>query len=413
MNKRVDSRLIGTGAFGRNGWNARARRQTVCLLALSLAVLAALAAGSGPALAVVPVFGTTPAATTTTINQSNGPQRDPHVSGPLVSYTDQAPFPSRVHVFDLGTGLDTTIPGTSVEHDFLSDVSGTNVVFTRIFTARSAIMRYSTASGTVSELDAQAASDRTGAAIGGGTVAWMDMAVAGTSSTSEIVAYDLVGGTSTRLTSDTFWDANVAVSPDGEVIVWTKCSGSGGASGCDVYKALRSGSAWTVSGLPLPSEELLPDTDGSIVVYESSRAGESDVYWQPVAGGTEQQLTLAGWQRNSNVSNGLVTFEHQDPAAPTLNWDLALYDVATNVLYRLTETPADEFLSDVDYDPATRRVRVVYTRTNNSTGDDVYALTFTLPARASYAFSGFFSPVDNLPTVNLVSAGRAVRSSSR
>ena len=370
--------------------------------------MAAALVATVPASALVPVAGTTPAATTTTVNQSNGPQRDPHVSGSLASYTDQAPFPSRIHVFDLGTGIDTTIAGTSSEHDFLSDVSESNVVFTRIFSARSAIMRYDTASGTLSELDPQPASDRTGAAVGGGTVAWLEMGFAGTSGQPEIVAHDLVAGTSTRLTNDSAYDSDGAVSPGGGVIVWTKCTGSGGLSDCDVYKAVRSGSAWITSGIPLAGEEALPDTDGSIVVYGSSRAGELDIFWQPVAGGAEQQLTLAGRQQNANVSNGLVSFEHEDPTAPILNWDLALYEVAANTLYRLSTTSENEYLNDVDYDPTTGRVRVVFTRTNNGTGDDVYALTFTLPASPSYTFTGFFSPVDNLPTVNLVGAGRAI-----
>lgn len=378
-------------------------------LTRALALGLSLLLGSpGLVQAVTPTMGTTPAITTTTINQSNGPQRDPHVSGSLVSYTDFAPVNSRIHVFDLATGVDTAIPGTSSDVDFLSDVNGSNVVFTRIFATKSAIMRYSTAAGIVSELDPQPTSDRTGAAIGGGTVAWMDQAAVGASGIPEIVAHDLAGGGSTRLTNDALYDLDTAVSPGGSVIVWTKCAGSGGTSGCDVYKAVRSGSAWTVTGLPIPSEETLPDTDGSIVVYDSSRAGEQDIYWQPVAGGSEQQLTLAGPQRNANVSSGLVTFELQDPAASQLNWDIALYEVATNTLYRVTNTLSDEYLNDVDYDHATRSVRVAYTRPNSGTGEDIYALTFTLPGGLQYAFTGFFSPVDNLPTVNLVSAGRAV-----
>lgn len=378
-------------------------------LALLAAAIVIMAGVAGDALAVVPEMGTTPTGTTTVINQSNGPQRDPHVSGSLVSYTDQAPFPSRIRVFDLGTGVDMTIPGTSGEHDFLSDVSGTSVVFTRIFSARSAIMHYDTASGTPSELDQQPASDRTGAAIGGGTVAWMDLGFAGTSGQPEIAAHDLASGMSTRITNDALYDFDTAVSPGGDVIVWTKCTSSA-PQGCDVYRALRSGSSWTVSGIPLPGEEAHPDTDGSIVVYDSIRAGEQSIYWQPVAGGSEEQLTLAGMQRNPNVSNGLISFEHQEPvAAPAFpNWDIALYEVATNTLYRLTTTPEDEYLNDVDFDPVSRQVRVVFTRTNNSTGDDVYAVTFTLPSSPSYTFTGFFSPVNNLPTVNSVNAGRAI-----
>lgn len=123
-------------------------------LTRALALGLSLLLGSpGLVQAVTPTMGTTPAITTTTINQSNGPQRDPHVSGSLVSYTDFAPVNSLIHVFDLATGVDTAIPGTSSDVDFLSDVNGSNVVFTRIFATKSAIMRYSTAAGTVSELD--------------------------------------------------------------------------------------------------------------------------------------------------------------------------------------------------------------------------------------------------------------------
>jgi hypothetical protein len=204
------------------------RRLSSRRLALLAAAVSVMVAVAGEALAIVPITGTTPAGATTVVNQSNGPQRDPHVSGSLVSYTDQAPFPSRIQVFDLGTNTDTTIPGISGEHDFLSDVSGTNVVFTRIFSARSAIMRYDAANGTSSELDPQPASDRTGAAIGGQTVAWMDLAFAGTSGQPEIVAFDLGGGGSTRLTNDAVLDTEPAVSPGGDVIVWTRCTDSGG-----------------------------------------------------------------------------------------------------------------------------------------------------------------------------------------
>lgn len=269
-------------------------------------------------------------------------------------------------------------------------------------------MRYDTTGGTVSELDPHPASDRIGGTIGGATVAWMDMAFAGTSGQPEIVAHDLAGGSSTRLTSDAAYDSDAAVSPGGDVIVWTKCIGSGGTSGCDIYKAVRSGSAWTATGLPLLGEEAQPDTDGTIVAYGSDRSGELDIYWQLVSGGSEEQVTLAGRQRNPNVSSGLIAFEHEDPSSSILNWDITLYDVATNTLYKLTNTTQNEYLNDIDFDPVTREVRVVFTRTNNGTGDDIYAHTFTLPASPSHTFNGFFSPVNNLPTVNAVNAGRAI-----
>jgi hypothetical protein len=63
------------------------RRLTSHRLVLLAVVVGVMAAGTGEALAVVPAMGTAPAGTTTVINQSNGPQRDPHVSGSLSSET--------------------------------------------------------------------------------------------------------------------------------------------------------------------------------------------------------------------------------------------------------------------------------------------------------------------------------------
>jgi hypothetical protein len=76
-----------------------------------------------------------------------------------------------------------------------------------------------------------------------------------------------------------------------------------------------------------------------------------------------------------------------------------LYDVATNTLYQLPSTSTtDEYLNDVDYDPATRSVRAVFTRTNNGTGDDIYAFTFTLPT-ADADGDGIPDASDNCPAV--------------
>jgi hypothetical protein len=81
------------------------------------------------------------------------------------------------------------------------------------------------------------------------------------------------------------------------------------------------------------------------------------LHWQPVGGGSEKVLNLAGAQRNPSVSAGIIAFESiavGDTAA-----DLFVYDVASNRLFRVTSTPFDESLNDVFVLPDSR-VRVAW-----------------------------------------------------
>ena len=71
-----------------------------------------------------------------------------------------------------------------------------------------------------------------------------------------------------------------------------------------------------------------PGTDGSIIAYSSTRAGETDIFYEPVAGGNEQRLALAGLDRNPNVSDGLISFERQASAGASR--DVYLYDTVAD-----------------------------------------------------------------------------------
>jgi Tol biopolymer transport system component len=364
-----------------------------------LGASALVAAATG--LAIVP--GTLPTTTQRTIDNGAGNQTDPHVSGDLAAYTSDVAGTTQTQIryFDFATGTATGIANDG-NVDFLSDVSGTSIVFTRIGSGTQRIMLFDTATGgSPAELDPVAGSQRRGAAIGGGAVGWIDV----TSSTvGEVVVHDLSTSTSQQLTSNTLIDRRVAVSPDGNVLVWEQCTT---ASSCNVAQAVRSGAAWTVgtTASATTADATGPDTNGSIVVYAADRAtsvGGSDVYWKSVAGGTEQQLELDGRQRSPNVSGNLIAFE--SIASGQTNADVLVYEVSTNMLYQLTTTPTlSEALNDVSVTGST--VRVVWAVFEGSE-ENVYGLTFQLPA--SYTFTGFLSPVDNLPTLNLVKGGRAI-----
>ena len=209
--------------------------------------------------------GTTLGGTTTVVNAGPGAQTDPKVDGNLVAYTSQDGASSGIHYFDFALGVDSSIPGPAVGYDFLSDVSGATVVFTRVEGAKSSIWSFNTAtSGPATELAPLATSLRRGAAIGGNTVAWQDQSFStGSSVVSEIVAYDLTGGTAVRITEDLLIDKSPSVGPGGTVIVWEKCATS--VSPCDIFKATKTGGLWVASQVTNTAEgEAFPDTNGTL-----------------------------------------------------------------------------------------------------------------------------------------------------
>jgi Tol biopolymer transport system component len=329
-----------------------------------------------PAAAVT--TGTLPPTTPQVVNNGPGNQTDPHVSGDLVSYTSEvAPtVNTEIRHHDLATGSDTAISNSGFQ-DFLSDVSGNTIVFTRVTLDESAIFTFdANAGGAAVELAPEAGpSHRREPAIGGQTVGWQDFSFTGNTLEPEVVAHDLATGISTRLTFNTQLERDINVSPDGNVVVFTQCDTSGTA--CDVFKATRSGGSWTTAAVTNGAgEALTADTNGSLVVYSATRAGETDIYYQPLTGGTEQRLALSSVDVNPNVSNQLISFDRSaSPGAPR---DVYIYDTATDTLYQLTDTTADESLSDISASPS-GLVRVVYQDRVDGTFN-VYARSFTLPS---------------------------------
>jgi hypothetical protein len=352
-------------------------------------------------------IGTAPTIISTTVASGPGDQTDPRISGSVISYTSDVDGTVLIRYHDVATGTDQAIPNAG-ELDFLSDISGTKIVFTRIDAATSVYVYDMATGGTPAEVGSQVDAIRHGPAIGGNTVAWQDFTYLVDPAKPEIVVNELGTTLRTRLTDDLLLDREVRVSPDGNVVVWVKCSTSG--TGCDVWKAIKSAGVWTTSAVTATAgEESRPDTDGGIIVYASTHleggVAEPDIYWEPVTGGVEQRLALPGDQRNPSVSNGLITFESEVPGGTT--WDLWAYDTMTDIAYPIAETPGvSEILNDVSVS-ADGMVRVAYAVLNGNF--DLYALSFhRAPAAEQYDFTGFFQPVDNNPAVNKAKAGSAI-----
>jgi hypothetical protein len=339
-------------------------------------------AGVGAALLLS--VGTVPAGATTTapvpagatIVTLGGPgdQTDPHVSGNLVAYTNEVSGSSDVVVHDLATNTDQTIDNQG-GLDFLPDVDGTTVTYTHLAGA-SDVEQFRYPAGPSTVLDPVANADHRESRVGGSIFVWQDFDYTHDITTPEITGFDSGTGVATRLTDDLLLDKDPAVSPDGGVVVWTKCATDGTA--CHIWQVTHGSTGWSApQQLTAAGEQELADTDGSRVVYGTTQAGgDENIAWQPVGGGPEHVLDIPGQQTNPNISNGVITFEQLDTTTVVPNYDTWLYDIATDTLYRLTDTPQDETLNDVSVTDG-RAVTVVWAESNLD--DDIQVMRFQLP----------------------------------
>jgi len=339
----------------------------------------------------VPANGGDVGASIVAVNIGPGDQTDPHVSGDLAVYTNATGGSSSVHYVDFTTGTDSVVPETGFI-DSLPDVNGGRISFSRQSfdgtTVTIAAMVFDVSSGVLRDLDPQPGSQRFGVVVGGNTVAYQEL----NSGNGDVYAYDLASGTATNLTQSPERDENPAVAPSGDVVVWERCVGSN----CDIYRSVRTSGAWGAPTLvaATTSNDGNPDTDGTTVVYDSDRpsATAQDIYFQPVAGGAEVPLELAGIQGNPNISRGVIAFESK--SSPIENADIYMYVIATNTLYRVTDTATvDESLNDVAVLPD-GRVRVVWAADDDVGGNhNIYARTFTVPLTAGAFTDQFLSPL--------------------
>lgn len=349
------------------------------LAVLALALVAPTAAG-----ATTFTQGSALTGTTTTINNGPGDQTDPHVSGDLAAYTSVVNGASNIHYFDFLTGSDTLVDNGGA-FDFLPDVSGSNVVFTRAGPGTQAIYLDDTAATTPTpvELDPLVGSARREGRIGGNTVVWEDFGLGALPGSDALVAWDLATNTLSTIINDGRVNKDAELSPDGNVVTWVNCALDG--TGCVVDDAVKSGGVWGAPRqLTTNGGEAHPDTNGSIVVYASTRTvngtTSSHIYYQPVGGGIEQQVDVgAGNQYNPTISGNLVAFEGENLTAATGNTDIYVADLTSDTYYDITNTSQNETLNDISLD-ATGLARVIWqVQSGTAGGWDIYAFSFMPP----------------------------------
>ena len=354
--------------------------------------------------AVTPGFGGMVGGSTIPVDNTAGDQLDPHVSGDLAAYTDAAdPAQALIRYYDFLSPVspNAAIPGTADEIDTLSDVNGGHIAFARYNTVTGvrACKVFDVATSTIITIGTATQVGAT--ALGGDTVAFVN------GSPGEIWAGSIAnpGAPLTNISASGDNDVSPAVAPAGNVITWSSCSGFS----CSVMKSTRSGGVWSSPSVVRAAPASNPDTDGTNIVFDSA----GDVFFQAVGGGADTQIVLSGIERNPSISGGVIAFESATSAG--LAADLFVYQISTNTVFRVTDTPfTDETLNDITVLP-NGDVRVVWAADDDSSqafARNIYARTFTLPEELPLPdpdhFTGFFQPVDNLPVVNVATAGSSI-----
>jgi hypothetical protein len=223
---------------------------------------------------------------------------------------------------------------------------------------------------------------RASASIGGTTVAFEQQAGAESSQVDVCVA-DAArpDDPATCLTADgaSMMNRTPDVSPDGSTVVFTKCLTTGLA--CDVYAARRGADGtW---GAPVrltddAGEHVQAVTDGTLVAYASNAGGDWDIRWANVDGTGADQLLLPGsTELRPRISGGVISFESEPAGTPA---DLYAYRPATDDLFRLSDTPADETLNDLSVSPS-GELRMVWAQPDGTAlgSNDVFSLHAQLP----------------------------------
>ncbi|PWT87805.1 MAG: hypothetical protein C5B55_14210 [Blastocatellia bacterium] len=356
-------------------------RQTrlVCALLITLALLVSLQNPFTVSARSAPVESTISldtagapalAGTVQVIEDQPGNEFNAHVDCDVASYTyDDFQGSSTIHYQNLSTGVDSVIPGNQV--DLLSDVSGSHVAFTEVTFNGDTVRVFDTSSQTQIVVPGLGLSNPS---IGGNLVAFEDRGSVTSPGAVDISTYDLSSQTVTKLTNDSFDNESPDVSPNGDAVVWAQCIS--GQAGCDIYSAIQtSPGVFTTRQLTSGRHEgrYEVSTNGEVAVYISDRTGERDVYYQPLTGGNEVHLAIAGDQWSPTISGDLISFQ----SGPLGVAPMYVYDIRSGNLFQVVVPTAYNRIPEINVCGDTGRIVYSSIGPGNFAAD---AFTFQVPS---------------------------------
>ena len=363
------------------------------LIAISLVGLnptqrAVVARSEATAIVVTPTTALPLTGTFQTLNNLPGDQEDANIDCELAVYLDDdfTQGIQGIRYFDFATNTDHAVPtnGAASHHP---EVSGDRIAFVEHSLSGPHVILFDTVLQTRTVVPGFG---HRRPAIGSNLIAFEQRPAPDWFYTAaEIGVYDISIGTVTSLTNDTQFDLQPAVSPTGNVVTWTKCQTN--ESGCDIYTAIQTapGVFNTQELTSTLDEEGFPRTNGQLVVYVSTRNGETDIYYQPVAGGAETRISIPGAQRGPSISGNLISFESETPGS---YYDLFVYDINTAKLYQATSTPdVAEVVSHISV--CNGLARIVYGAP--AADYDLFAFTFVIPNSAEDPINDLIALVES------------------
>jgi TolB protein len=308
------------------------------------------------------------AATGTTTQLSTGSatdqQNSPAISGTDVVWTD-VKTSSGVSNFDIylydvaGSGAPINLTNTPNEQEFLEDIDGSYVVWTR------------TSSGVPGDIILYDIAMQRAATVASST-SWIyfeQPAVRGhwltflqaTSTQVDVDLYDINTAAAYHITNDAATQGRPRVG--GDYVVYEDY-GSGNA---DVYgwQISTNGPSFAIATGANP--QMTPDIDGNTVVYVETLNGHDQLFAYDLTTKQARQLTSAPSAKIlPRISGSRIVWSDDRNG----NLDLYYYDLSTSTEAPLVTGAGDQFLSDIDGN------RVVYT--DNASGfQQVWMFTFS------------------------------------
>ena len=304
------------------------------------------------------VQGTTTRLTTGT---STSTQTWPMISGTNVVWTN-AGSDFDVYWMDVSsTKPAINLTNTPSEQEYLEDIDGTDVVFTRTSTTSSGdIVVYDTTTGFTNTVAASIGPYYySQPAIRGRYVVYVR-----TNSQSDIDGYDNATGSpfSQLVTNDAALQARPRVA--GDFIVWEDYRA--GNSDIYGYQISTQGPAFAIA--TGSSNQTSPDIDGNRVVWVDDNGGDQIWSYDLVTKKTTQLTSATSNKVQPRISGSRVVWA-DDRAG---NLDIYTYDFTKSAEDVMVAGAGDQMLSDIDGN------RVVYT--SNDTGfESVYLFTLSAP----------------------------------
>jgi Tol biopolymer transport system component len=238
----------------------------------------------------------------------------------------------------------------------------------------------------------------------------------------EIYTMNADGSAQTRLTNNSAIDNVAAWSPDGSQIVFASLRDGNS----EIYTMNTDGSGQTRLTVHSASDtQPAWSPDGTKIAFESDRNGFGQIFVMNTDGSSVTQLTTLYRNGGANWSpDGSKIVFHSDRDCNGCGTYFDIYSMnadgtgQTRLAFDLANATLPAWSPDgtkIVFDSQRDGNYEVYVMNADGTGQtnltNHSAVDFRVswgPQPFTYTFTGFFQPVDNLPTLNIVNAGKAI-----